>query len=230
MGFFNWGRKATNADQVYSVMNDDHVDLYRIVAELRDGIAIQVRGGTERGFQQINLLGTIQKLIDKARAHFQREEALMAEYGYPDARAHRSEHLMLLRSIETYHANLASGGRPITDEVVKYLKAWLTNHIRTTDRQLDRFLVSAAKKAAPGGRGDLHQGGEAGWTAENTLLWATLQDTVSSETVRVHRRQNADSLQEMQVRHLREKSRQQKESGRRRAATVARQVRAVFFE
>ena len=151
MGFFNWGRKATNADQVYSVMNDDHVDLYRIVAELRDGIAIQVRGGTERGFQQINLLGTIQKLIDKARAHFQREEALMAEYGYPDARAHRSEHLMLLRSIETYHANLASGGRPITDEVVKYLKAWLTNHIRTTDRQLDRFLVSAAKKAAPGG-------------------------------------------------------------------------------
>jgi hemerythrin len=230
MGFFNWGRKTPVPEQVYTVMNDDHVALYRIVAELRDGIAIQAKGETERGFQHLNLLATVQKLIDKARDHFQREEALMVQYGYPETRGHRSEHLMLLRSIETYHANLASGARPITDEVVKYLKAWLTNHIRTTDRRLDRFLVSAARKPAPAGRGDLNQGGEAGWTAENTLLWATLQDTVSKETVREHRKQNTDTIQEMQSRQQRERDRLQKASGRRKAATVARQVRAMFFE
>jgi hypothetical protein len=154
----------------------------------------------------------------------------MVQYDYPETKAHRSEHLMLLRSVETYHASLASGGRPITDEVVKYLKTWLTNHIRTTDRRLDRFLVATARKAAPASRGGLNQGGEASWTAGNTLLWATLQDAVSHETVRQHRQQNVDTLQEMQSRQQREKDRQLKASGRRKAATAARQVRAVFFE
>ena len=230
MGFLNWGRKASIPDQIYSVMNDDHVTLYRIFAELRDAVAVQTKGETERGFREITLLGIIRKLIDKVRDHFGREEALMDKYSYPEARAHRSEHLMLLRSIETYHANLISGARPITDEVVKYLKAWLTNHIRTADRRLDRFLVSAARKTAPLTRGDLGQGGEAGWTAENTLLLATLQDTVPKGTVSEHRGQSIDTIQVMQVRQQRERDRQLKESGRRKAATVARQVRAVFFE
>jgi hemerythrin-like metal-binding protein len=233
MGFFNWGRKSTVPDHVYSVMNDDHAALYRILAELREGIATQPNGETERGFQRAILLSTARKLIDKAREHFQREEALMAAYGYPEIKAHRSEHLMLLRTVETYHATLASSHRPITGDVAKYFKAWLTNHIRTADRRLDRFLVSAASatgKVSLVSRGDLNQGGEASWTAENTLLWATLQDCVSKETVGEHRRQTTDTIQDMQIRQKREQDRLQRQNQRRKAATVARQVRALFFE
>ena len=128
----------------------------------------------------MEVLAAIRKLIAKAAEHFHRENLLMEQYRYPEHREHRDEHAMLLCSIETWSSNLASSGRPITKEVVHYLKDWLTNHIRTADRRLDRFLISAVRKLGP--PGPLAAGtSEAGWTAENTLLWASFHDTVPAK-------------------------------------------------
>ena len=189
MGFFNWTHKPAESDAIYSVMNDDHVELYRLVGELQDNVIKRCTGETERSVQQMEVLAAIRKLIAKAAEHFHRENLLMEQYRYPEHREHRDEHAMLLCSIETWSSNLASSGRPITKEVVHYLKDWLTNHIRTADRRLDRFLISAVRKLGP--PGPLAAGtSEAGWTAENTLLWASFHDTVARETVADNRRQS----------------------------------------
>ena len=224
MGFFNWTHKPAESDAIYSVMNDDHVELYRLVGGLQDNVIKRCTGETERSVQQMEVLAAIRKLIAKAAEHFHRENLLMEQYRYPEHREHRDEHAMLLCSIETWSSNLASSGRPITKEVVHYLKDWLTNHIRTADRRLDRFLISAVRKLGP--PGPLAAGtSEAGWTAENTLLWASFHDTVARETVADNRRQSRTRARREQ------RLVQERRNGlREKPGSASRQMYAVYYE
>ena len=229
MGFFNWFRKGGIPETVYSVMNDDHVELYRIVGDLQSTITASCKGETEHGFRKSKIMSIIDQLIDKSQAHFEREEALMAQYRYPEAREHKSEHLMLLRSIETYRANLKASGTPITKEVVQYLKDWLTNHIRSTDRRLDRFLITATRNAAAPAHATVAQA-EEGWTAGNTLLWASFNDSVARETVSGNRQQVQNSVQAMNERHRLEQSRRRHDTVREKLASDQRKMHAVYYE
>ncbi len=229
MGFFNWMRKPSESDLVYSVMNDDHVELYRVVEDLQKAVTRRCNGDTERSLQKVEILAIIKTLIDKAAEHFQREDALMDRYRYPERREHRGEHGMLLCSVETYYANLAASGQPITKEVVRYLKDWLTNHIRTADHRLDRFLTSVTRKDAT--PGVLASGtSEAGWTAENTMLWASFHDTVTRETVTDNRQQRQNGIQAMEDRARRDQERARRSDIKERLASNSRQMHAVYYE
>ncbi len=145
MGFFDWIRKPAAPDPIYSVMNEDHVQLYKILGELRQGAVKRGDDQLTRDHKLRATLEIMQRLIAETKAHFTREEALMVCSGYPEIRDHKRDHLMLLRSIEVYYAKIATGTVPITEEVAQYLKGWLTTHIRHADRLLERFLFSAHK-------------------------------------------------------------------------------------
>ena len=229
MGIFNWGQKATIPDAVYSVMNDDHVELYQIVRELADGARQRADGIYERDVKRLHLIGIIRRLIDKASEHFRREDQLMDAYRYPEAKAHRSEHLMLLRSIEMSLSRLSAEGRPVTEEVVKGLKDWLTNHIRTTDRKLDRFLIAATRKGETGAK-KLVTSDAPTWTPEASMLWASFNDAVSVETVSENRKRSTDAIQQMEERQRREQERQSRLLHSGRGREQARQMHAVYFE
>ena len=145
MGFFDWMRKPAEADPIYSVMNDDHVHLYKILGELRQ---VSARRGDDHVTRDQKLKSTLeimQRLVKEARDHFQREEALMEGANYPETAAHKRDHLMLLRSVEVYYSKVATCTVPVTEDISQYLKSWLTNHIRHADRLLERFLFSAHK-------------------------------------------------------------------------------------
>lgn len=142
MGVFDWFRKPAVPESIYSVMNEDHVHLYRILGELRQGTCGQ---GASRTDKRHHCIDVVQRLMAESAGHFGREEALMDSHRYPDAKAHKTEHLMLSRSIQVYHAKLSGGALPPVEEVAQYLKTWLTTHIRSTDRQLERFLFDAHK-------------------------------------------------------------------------------------
>ena len=111
-------------------MNEDHVNLYRTIGGLRRG---DVAALGER----------IKALLRESKAHFAREEALMDIYGYDLGRAHRYEHLALIRSLEMYQSRLSAAPGAANEDVSRYLKQWLTKHIRTADRMLERFLLTA---------------------------------------------------------------------------------------
>ena len=145
MGFFDWFRKPAAADPIYSVMNEDHVQLYKILGELRQISSRRGEDAVTRDQKHKATLDVMQRLINETREHFLREEAMMERYDYPETRAHKQDHLMLLRSVEVYYSKVASASVPIGEEVSQYLKAWLTNHIRHADRLLERFLFTAHK-------------------------------------------------------------------------------------
>ena len=228
MGWFDWLKKAPMAEAVYSVMNDDHVELYRLLGELKDGLGQPNKTPREREAQRALLSGTIRVIIEKARAHFDREEMLMAQYGYPESKAHRSEHLMLIRSVETHFAKLVSERRPITEAEVTYLRAWLTNHIRTADRQLDRFLIASVRKSGNGAA--VRPGhGDGAWSVNGTVLWATLNDSVSRETVNGNRQTTMETLASTLKKRLKREEGERLAADRRERARSVRQTHAVFY-
>ncbi len=143
MGFFSWFRsKPPVADPAYSVMNDDHIRLYQLLGEMRQAVGSRGDNGADREGKRQRLLDVAQRLINETVEHFLREEALMLLHGYAGAKAHRAEHRTLVRNIRGYYSRLAAGTAPITEDVSQQFKTWLAGHIRTTDRELERFLFS----------------------------------------------------------------------------------------
>ena len=230
MGLFSLFSKTLSGGPIYSVMNEDHVHLYRTLKELKDCLGIPCRDNAERVRQRAAVLDIFQALIAESREHFRREEALMELFKYPDLKTHRSEHTMLARSVEMYLSRLTQGMNAIDSTVAVYLKSWLTNHIRTTDRELERFLVRTSKSL---GSPDMATLAPTGHNSQGAFafLWATLRDSVPRRTVEEQRKRAHNKAE--QVNKWKERYRQKPDEDSRIRESIdekARQQRAVFYE
>jgi len=128
--------------RLYSVMNDDHAQMFEILAELRKLVDGGDRQGGDEAGQRRHVEEKIKQLIDASLVHFFREEALMKACRYPETARHRMEHLFLIRSVQSFQAGAFRQGQPITLETVRYLRDWVVNHINDTDRKLESYLAS----------------------------------------------------------------------------------------
>ncbi len=72
-------------------------------------------------------------LVSYTAEHFEQEEQLMADDGYPELESHRSEHRQLLDKVNRFQKRLASGQERINKPVMKFLNFWLMNHIKASD-------------------------------------------------------------------------------------------------
>lgn len=97
---------------------------------------------TERGEGKAHVLETLGFLAGYAVSHFEAEEALMRDSGYPELSAHRREH-------QAFHATLhdltmAFARQGLSDLLAastsRKLVAWLDDHVRTTDRALGSWV------------------------------------------------------------------------------------------
>ena len=89
---------------------------------------------------------TVQKTFDFLAEyvieHFDSEECLMADNGYPGLEIHRDVHARWRAGLETLRAELGAGR--VSPAVVVRLNRevcdWFVNHVRTADRDFVRFL------------------------------------------------------------------------------------------
>lgn len=145
MGLFSWIWRRPAPVPFYSVISEDHVRLYQILGELRQAIGVRGDGAAGRESQRQIILDIVRRLMTECDEHFLREETLMTLHGFAGLVQHRSEHRLLMRDVQSYYSRLATGRVPMTEDVSQFFKTWLTTHIRTTDRQLERFLFSVCK-------------------------------------------------------------------------------------
>jgi hemerythrin len=75
-----------------------------------------------------------------AAEHFRTEERLMAEYGYPGAKAHKMAHDDFIIRASVTNSMLAKGERADSSQIFSFLAEWLNKHIMGTDKQLGVFL------------------------------------------------------------------------------------------
>ena len=82
-----------------------------------------------------------------AQVHFQEEETLMEQAGFPHLPAHKSQHKAFLDRTETFLNELEEFPLAIGPEAATYLRDWLVNHIQGADQEYAAYLKRKNKEA-----------------------------------------------------------------------------------
>jgi len=83
--------------------------------------------------------GVLHELLEYTDRHFDREERLMREHGYPEFATHKTMHDTFVRQLQDVHAALDAGGGQGAF-VLGFLGKWLSGHILAVDKKLGAFL------------------------------------------------------------------------------------------
>jgi len=84
---------------------------------------------------------TLGFLIEYTVGHFEREEALMRENGYPEYEAHQRKHIDLTEKVSDIKRRIQAGEMEMDMEFLDFLKEWVINHILTEDRKMTPFFA-----------------------------------------------------------------------------------------
>lgn len=113
-------------------IDQQHKNLVSLIGDLHSAM----KQGRGSAILQ-NILGD---LVTYTRVHFDSEEKLMEQHGYPALGAHRQEHAILTGKVEDFAGQVRSGAVSVTPEVLTFLKDWLVNHILHTNKNYSPFL------------------------------------------------------------------------------------------
>ncbi|MBT8341688.1 MAG: bacteriohemerythrin [Desulfatitalea sp.] len=82
----------------------------------------------------------IQELADYALTHFLTEEKYFDKYGYPDLVKHKNEHDAFVEKVSKFQKDFDAGRLALSINMLNFLKDWLINHIRGTDKKYSAFF------------------------------------------------------------------------------------------
>lgn len=136
-------------DESYSVGNalldSDHHILINLLNQLYDAI--------DTGQSRDVVASVVNVLTEYVEHHFQREEAILNQVGFPECESHFAEHRILEGRFQEMRARWISGNRQVLDEeVLEFLKNWLTNHILVSDKVYRPWVETAEGAAGEGAR------------------------------------------------------------------------------
>lgn len=82
----------------------------------------------------------LERLTDYAQEHFEQEEALLMEAGYPDLVHHQGQHERFSAQIADFYQRFLAGQASVSCELLDFLKNWLRGHILVQDMAYCRYL------------------------------------------------------------------------------------------
>jgi hemerythrin len=123
---------------------DLHVGVAHIDAQHQElfARAASFLAAAERGEGERHVLVTLGYLSGYAATHFEDEERLMRETGYPELAAHAREHQAFQATLHGLTMAFARHGLSgdLAAATGRELAAWLDDHVRTTDRALGHWV------------------------------------------------------------------------------------------
>src|SRR5262249_6746095 len=123
-------------DVSYSVKvgqcDEDHKKLFSILNSIHDAMK------TGKGREVIQQV--VKDLADYTKHHFSQEELLLSRTNYPNLAPHKAQHKIFIQRVEDFRAALKVGDMSQSIAVTEFLKDWLANHIKQTDRQYSSHL------------------------------------------------------------------------------------------
>lgn len=130
MSFLTWHQGLSVG---HPALDYDHQTLINLINHLHDGLA--------SGSAPEVVGTTIGALEHYVASHFAREEAIMAEAGYPDLDEHRRVHAEIRRVVaDIAHLHAHAPGELDHGEILRFLKTWLLSHILKTDMRYAPYL------------------------------------------------------------------------------------------
>lgn len=113
-------------------MDDDHKKLFELIDKFQTAYEFETGKEFERQ--------VLDDLVEYTKYHFQREEAILQENAYPDYEAHRKEHEAMIGQVGKFIQEYDERGHEALYGVAQYLRGWLVNHIKGTDKRYTSFL------------------------------------------------------------------------------------------
>lgn len=129
MNLFNW-------DDDLSVgikeLDEHHQKLIELVNKLHGMMKIG------KGREVIEKV--LQRLFDYAKVHFSIEESYMQKANFPYLEQHKQEHSKLVNKLNKFDNDMKQGKATLTIELLNFLKDWLSDHIKKSDKKYSSFL------------------------------------------------------------------------------------------
>jgi hemerythrin len=129
MSLFKW----SSAHSIYLAEIDaEHRALYRLGDELHKALLA--------GADLAQLKPILVNLMESAEHHFRHEERLMRAMHYTAFAWHKRQHDTARRKSKELAGRIAGGDRAAADELLKFLSAWLRDHMSVADRMMGASL------------------------------------------------------------------------------------------
>jgi hemerythrin-like metal-binding protein len=116
------------------VLDEDHKKLIAMINELHASML--------QGHSHEVVGGVLRRLANYTVEHFQREEKLFAQTGYPAAAGHKREHEKLKAQVMVEIQKFQAGSASIGMETLTFLRDWLKHHIQESDKAYGPHLNS----------------------------------------------------------------------------------------
>ena len=100
---------------------------------------LSTREPTNQDWRQIDAL--FSKVMRYVATHFEEEEALMREHGYPDYEAHKKLHDKFSAEMVKLQSDINNRNIKFKKKMGSLLWDWLYNHINTVDYQYRDFFL-----------------------------------------------------------------------------------------
>ncbi|MDD3447650.1 MAG: bacteriohemerythrin [Gammaproteobacteria bacterium] len=128
-GFLAWKDEYAVGIEIIDL---EHKHLLNLINNLEAAVCLRTGEEFERRI--------LEELVDYTHYHFQREETLMEQYGYPDLVGHKAQHDQMINQVDTFVRRYEERGRDALAEVAGYLRLWLLQHINGTDKKYVPYL------------------------------------------------------------------------------------------
>ncbi len=116
-------------------IDDQHLNLVNMInilhASMKEGKGKEVMGEI------------IIELISYTKYHFTFEENLMDKLGFAGLSNHKAQHNKFTSKVIEFEDNFKMGKAVFSQEVLFFLKDWLVNHIKGTDKKYSAFFNNA---------------------------------------------------------------------------------------
>lgn len=111
--------------------DDDHKRLIRYVNELQSEIQDAKAKGA---IDPVEIEVIFHRMENYAKFHFSSEETAMEKTGFPGLDEHRAAHQNFIATVTKMSERcLGSNDLKHADEIVKFLHAWITDHVYRVD-------------------------------------------------------------------------------------------------
>ncbi len=87
-----------------------------------------------------NLNEIFEHLTDYTKKHFFSEETMLFKYAYPEFEQHKLEHLKFIEKLNSFKSDFNKGKVTISIEILNFLKDWLLNHIKFSDKKYSEHI------------------------------------------------------------------------------------------
>lgn len=112
-------------------IDSEHKHLLKIIENI-----IEVNNGE---FTCSVTAGLLDDVLDYARLHFQSEEQLMKQYGYPKIASHKKEHDILITELQS-QVRMLKASKGSGAKMLYFLLQWFLKHMLYTDQEIGHYI------------------------------------------------------------------------------------------